>query len=128
MKNKLNIILYYIGVFISAIAFYLAFQSNITFYSINSELFITLLIINAISVIVFTVLLFIKKLNNLKIIIQIIYILFCIIMILISYGFSTKRILGALSMPYYATLILIGFTILNIYSLLSFETKKPIEK
>ena len=128
MKNKFKIILYYLCILISIITFYLAYNSNITFYSIRNYSFVVFLILNAALMTIFTIQLFRRTLSNYKLIAPIMYILFCIIMIIISYIFSIKRIIGALSMPYYAMFVIIGFTIFNIYSLLSLETKKPIKK
>lgn len=76
-------------------------------------------IINLVLVIIFTIKSIKRKLKKANIIFPIIYLLFLILIIIISIITNTKLIIPYLFFSYYFIFVLINYTLLNIYSILS---------
>ena len=121
MEDKRNILLYYICAVLELIICVYTFSAN-------SPLLIVSFIINVITIVVFIILSFKMKLSNYNRIVPFTYIAFYIIMIIITVIFNSKALAPGISTPYYLTFVSFAFTILSIYSLLSFTNKKPIKK
>jgi hypothetical protein len=96
-------------------------------YGVSPKILI-FLIINVLLIVLFTLFIFKKRLNNINILSFIIYLLFFIIMWIVIVLFNKKVLIPVYTTHYYLNFILIGYTILNIHSLLFFENKKPIKK
>ena len=135
MKNKIYLITYYI-IFISLILLsiidfpmIISNQDNILLN--DNYIIIILYTINIIITILFTVLLLIKRNINISkkdIYLNGIFILFTIIISLIAFLMNNYVIYPMIHIEYYFKIILIPCTLINIYSLFNFNSKKNIKK
>ena len=124
MNNKVKVVLYYVCALLSGIILFAVTHITEPAYIIDTPLLKIIFVVNIILVILVTVLLLIKKpLKNYSVIMPIIYIIFFILMAIIVLFFNQKLRYPYMSASYHITCILIGYTVLNIYTLLSFEKK-----
>ncbi len=127
-NNKLFIFLYYLcNILTLGVSFYMFGFKPTEVYGVSPKILI-FLIINVLLIVLFTLFIFKKRLNNINILSFIIYLLFFIIMWIVIVLFNKKVLIPVYTTHYYLNFILIGYTILNIHSLLFFENKKPIKK
>ena len=126
MDNKVKLGLYYVCALLTIIILY--GNNVICSHANKSSLLTTISVINIVLTITVTVLLFKKSLKNYKVITPITYIIFYVLMTMIILVFNPKLRWAYMLGSYYVTFILIGYTILNIYTILSFEKKQPIKK
>ncbi len=120
MNNKIKVVLYYVCALLSGI---ILFAVTHTGYATDSSLLKIISIVNVILVIFVTILLFKRSLTNYKVITPIVYVVFLILMTIIMLFFNQKFRYPYMSASYHITFILIGYTVLNIYTLLSFDKK-----
>lgn len=93
-------------------------------YSLLDPLHLILLYINIIFVILFTCLLILKKdLKNVNILFPLLFILYLIILFVISNLYTDILMIPFIQYEYYLGFIYAGYLFLNIYTLLSFEWK-----
>ena len=126
MDNKVKLGLYYVCALLTIIILY--GNNGIWSHANKSSLLTTISVINIVLTITVTILLFKKSLKNYKVITPITYIIFYVLMTMIILAFNPKLRWAYMLGSYYVTFILIGYTILNIYTILSFEKKQPIKK
>lgn len=123
-NKKVYIYLYYFALILSIFTCIIPSILKTTNTYVNlSRLSFILILINAILIIIFTILLIKRKLNNTNIIFPIIYILFTIIVLIICILFNQRLIIPYIQFSYYIKLILINYLLLNIYSILSINKK-----
>ena len=123
MNNKVKMILYYVCALISGIILFVVTHIDDTVI-VDSPLLKIISVVNIILVVLVTILLLIKRSSkNYRAVASIIYIIFSILMVIIMIFFSQKTRIPYSSVVYHMTLLLIGYTVLNIYTLLSFEKK-----
>ena len=121
MNNiKLYKILYYVC-FITTTILYFNFISPITYFGVSNILQIALAIINLLLVIVFSIKLFRKKLNKITNIFPIIYLLFLIIVWVLSIFMNDKLVIQYIHYGYYLNIMLFNYILFNLYSILSFK-------
>ena len=141
MKNKIYLLLYYlcfimtfifIGIAASNISFALMAENEPITYNIIESIYnylsetklIILAIFNFILFIIFTIkIIKKKKLNNIRLVMPISYIIFSIIILVICFMFNQKVIYPYIHFGYYLTFIYIAYLILNIYSILCLTKK-----
>lgn len=131
-NKKTYIYLYYFSLILTLFACFLPiiFMNNIDPNSLAysylglSELSFFILFINIVLVIIFTIFLIKRKIKSINIVFPIIYIAFTIIVLIICHLFDNRLIIPYIQYSYYIYFILINYTLLNIYSLLSFNKKK----
>ena len=131
-NKKTYIYLYYFSLILTLFACFLPiiFMNNIDPNSLAysylglSELSFFILFIDIVLVIIFTIFLIKRKIKSINIVFPIIYIAFTIIVLIICHLFDNRLIIPYIQYSYYIYFILINYTLLNIYSLLSFNKKK----
>ena len=128
MKEKKYLVLYYISFVITLIFtiysslkslnLYSISEENNTFKELSSSIFgSALFVINLILVIVFTILIWKKKIKVDNIILPIIYIVFFTIVVILTLLFNNKVLISYMHFDYYLFFINTGYVLLNIYSL-----------
>ena len=117
MKNKKYLILYYI-----------CFLITLSFHLLTTHIFnisTLLLIINILITSIFTYLIIRKRKLNIKnLLFPITYLIFFIIVVGLCFLINTKTLVPYLHFQYYQIFIIINFTLLNVYSILSIKEKK----
>ena len=130
LKNNKYLILYYMSFILTSIFLYL--KADIC-YELNNIFSFVLAVINLILVIIFSIFLFNKKINKYKILFPISYIVFLIILVIISFILNEKivindmhypYVINDIHYPYYICFLLFEYLLLNVYSLLSFDGNK----
>lgn len=131
-NKKLYIFLYYLSLILSIFVCIMSctlpnnmINSNSSFeiYMNLSSISLWLIFINIIITIIFTIFLIKKQLNKVNILFPIIYILFTIIVAVICILFNDKLVIPYIHYTYYIQFILINYTLLNFYSLLSINKR-----
>lgn len=131
-NKKLYIFLYYLSLISSIFACIMSctlpnnmINSNSSFeiYMNLSCISLWLIFINIIITIIFTIFLIKKQLNKVNILFPIIYILFTIIVSVICILFNDRLVIPFIHYTYYIQFILINYTLLNLYSLLSINKR-----
>jgi hypothetical protein len=125
-SKKLYSIFYYISLLLSIFVCFIPkiLLPNDQFYINLSELSHIIIFVNAILVVIFTVLLIKRNLEKVNILFPIIYILFSIIVLIICVLFNNRLIIPYVHYSYYIQFILVNYTLLNSYSILSFKKNK----
>ena len=80
-------------------------------------------IINLIFIIIFSIKVFKNKLKNTNILFPIIYLIFSIIVVIISFIMNSKLVISYIHFSYYVSFILFNYLLLNLYSILSIHKK-----
>ena len=124
MNNiKVYKILYYLLVVITATLIILVNSELSKVYVALSSTNIFLGILNLIFVVVFSFLLKKKNLYDINITVPIIYLLFMLIIVIISIMYNSKLIIPTIQYNYYLSFILFGYFFINVYSLLCLTKK-----
>ena len=127
-NKKMYIFLYYFALLLSTFACMIPnilprnlinSFSSLDIYLNLSTISLFLIFINIITVILFTIFLVKKKLSNVNVLFPILYILFTIIILAICILFNDRLVIPHIHYPYYIQFILVNYTLLNIYSVLS---------
>ena len=129
MKDKLYVVLYYLS-FLLTIGIIWYSSTFIDFFGgVNLIPYVVLLVINILSVIVFTIRLIInRKTDNTLIAFPISYMLFVIIVYILGFVFDSRMIIPKIEYSYFNLFIEIDYLLLNIYSLLCIEKRKSKRK
>ena len=80
-------------------------------------------IINLIFIIIFSIKVFKNKLKNTNKLFPIIYLIFSIIVVIISFIMNSKLVIPYIHFSYYVSFILFNYLLLNLYSILSIHKK-----
>lgn len=125
-SKKLYSIFYYISLLLSIFVCFIPkiLPQNDRFYINLSGLSHIIIFVNVILVSIFTLLLIKRNLGKVNILFPIIYILFSIIVSIICVLFNNRLVIPYVHYSYYIQFILVNYTLLNIYSILSFKEKK----
>ncbi|MBQ9072741.1 MAG: hypothetical protein IJY25_06250 [Bacilli bacterium] len=125
MNNKtIYKILYYIC-FILSLYIWFSISNLVNIFGIGTKTTINVLlgIVNLILVVVFSINLIKKKLDNINIIFPIIHLIFSILVIIIAIIMNNKLIIPNIHFSYYMSFILFNYMLLNLYSVLSFSKR-----
>lgn len=122
-SKKLYSIFYYISLLLSIFVCIIPkiLPSNDYFYINLSGLSHIIIFVNAMLVTVFTILLIKRNLEKVNVLFPIFYIVFAIIVLIICALFNNRLIIPYIHYSYYIQFILVNYTLLNIYSILSFK-------
>ena len=124
MNNiKVYKILYYLLVVITATLIILVNSELSKVYVALSSTNIFLGILNVILIGAFSFLLKKKNLYDINITVPIIYLLFMLIIVIISIMYNSKLIIPTIQYNYYLSFILFGYFFINVYSLLCLTKK-----
>lgn len=118
-------ILYYVSFVLSLIT-WIVTSNLVNIFGINIGIGINqiLLIVNLILVIVFSIRTIKNKLEKVNIIFPISYLIFLVIVVILTFIMNNKLMIPNIHFSYYITFILFNYLLLNIYSNLSFFKNK----
>ena len=131
-NKKLYVGLYYFSFLLSIFVCILPNTLQIIFVNSNyfeniylglSAIPLVLIVINLILVLIFTIFLIKKKLDDVNILFPIIYITFTMIILLICTLFNSRLVIPFIQFSYYTKFILINYILFNLYSILLFKNK-----
>jgi len=125
MKTKLYLILYYllqVVTFTSMFYFYTLMKNDNVLYSFKNIIYMSI-ILNAIFILIFTILLIIKRKFTGNIIFPICYLLFFTGVITLSLIYNNYVLISFMHFGYFYKFILFALMLLNIYTLLGIKNK-----
>ena len=122
-SKKIYSVFYYIALLLSIFVYAMPniLPSNVSFYIQLSELSQIIALVNVILVVFFTILLIRGNIDKVNIMFPIIHIVFTIIVLVICALFNNRLVVPYVHYSYYIQFILVNYTLLNIYSVLSFN-------
>ena len=123
-KSLVYKILYYVSfVFNLGLVFFLTRLNEDLWFNMATNYQFFMIVINTLLVIIFSVKLRKNKLDDTNIVFPINYLVFSILVVVISFLMNSKLILTYVQFGYYINFILFSYLLLNIYSVLCFEKK-----
>ena len=127
-SKKVFLSLYYIALLLTIFVVYipnlLPNYNEFNIYVNLSSFSIFLVFINFVLIIIFSILLFKKEINKVNILFPLLYLFFTIIVLILCVLFNKRLIIPNIHYSYYINFILINYTLLNIYAILSFNNVK----
>ena len=128
-KSLIFKILYYVS-FILTTIIWLYISRLIDKFDLDIKTFSNSLlgIINLVLIIIFSIKLLKHKLEKVNILFPIIYLIFSIIVMIISFIMNNKLVIPYIHFNYYVSFILFNYFLLNVYSVLSLEKIKKVRK
>lgn len=119
-KSPIFKILYYIC-FIVTLFIWISASKVIDVYAIDIRTGSNSIlgILNLVFVIIFSIKIFKNKLKNTNILFPIIYLIFSILVVIISFIMNNKLVIPYIHFSYYVSFILFNYLLLNLYSILS---------
>ena len=128
-KSLIFKILYYVS-FILTTIIWLYISRLIDKFDLDINTFSNTLlgIINLVLIIIFSIKLLKHKLEKVNILFPIIYLIFSIIVMIISFIMNNKLVIPYIHFNYYVSFVLFNYFLLNVYSVLSLEKIKKVGK
>ncbi len=129
-NKKIYVLLYYVSVLLSIFVCIIPklLLTNGNYYIHLSELSHIIIFINILLIIVFTIFMLKKNLEHVNILFPIIYIVFTVIVLIMCVLFNNKIVIPYIHYSYYIQFILINYTLLNLYSILSFSKNNKLKQ